>query len=69
VIAPDQGLASMPGAAAKVSPDGHPPGTQLGARPLLGMSVALTLAALAWGFVNFGVMLWLPASLIAGGRA
>lgn len=35
----------------------------------LGLSVALTLAALAWGFVNFGVMLWLPASLIAEGRS
>jgi putative MFS transporter len=33
------------------------------------MSIALTLAALAWGFVNFGVLLWLPASLIAGGRS
>ena len=33
------------------------------------MTIALTLAALAWGFVNFGVMLWLPASLIAEGRS
>src|SRR5579871_3685310 len=38
-------------------------------RPLLGMGSALTLAALAWGFVNFGVLLWLPASLIAEGRS
>ena len=38
-------------------------------RPLLGMGTALTLAALAWGFVNFGVLLWLPASLIAEGRS
>jgi MFS transporter, putative metabolite:H+ symporter len=38
-------------------------------RPLFGMSVALTLAALAWGFVNFGVLLWLPASLIGEGRS
>jgi putative MFS transporter len=37
--------------------------------PGLGLSVALTLAALAWGFVNFGVLLWLPASLIAEGRS
>jgi putative MFS transporter len=40
-----------------------------GARPLLGLSVALTLAALAWGFVNFGVLLWLPGSLMASGRS
>ena len=37
--------------------------------PRLGLSVALTLAALAWGFANFGVLLWLPASLIAEGRS
>lgn len=38
-------------------------------RPLLGLSVALTLAALAWGLVNFGVLLWLPGSLMAAGRS
>lgn len=42
---------------------------RLNYRPLLGMGAALTLAALAWGFVNFGVLLWLPASLIAEGRS
>ncbi len=44
-------------------------GAQVTSRPVLGLSVALTLAALAWGFVNFGVLLWLPASLIAEGRS
>jgi len=38
-------------------------------RPLLGLGIALTLAALAWGFVNFGVLLWLPGSLMAAGRS
>lgn len=38
-------------------------------RPLLGLGVALTLAALAWGLVNFGVLLWLPGSLMAAGRS
>lgn len=38
-------------------------------RPLLGLIVALTLAALAWGLVNFGVLLWLPGSLMATGRS
>ena len=46
--------------------------SQSGARPRsvlqLGLSAALTLAALAWGFVNFGVLLWLPGTLIAEGR-
>jgi putative MFS transporter len=36
---------------------------------LLGTGVALTLAALAWGFVNFGILLWLPSSLVAEGRS
>ncbi len=27
------------------------------------------MAALAWGFVNFGVLLWLPSSLVAEGRS
>jgi putative MFS transporter len=36
---------------------------------LFGTSVALTLAALAWGFVNYGVLLWLPTTLAAEGRS
>jgi putative MFS transporter len=32
-------------------------------------TVALTLGALAWGLVNFGVLLWLPSSLVAEGRS
>jgi MFS transporter, putative metabolite:H+ symporter len=35
----------------------------------VGTTIALTLAALAWGFVNFGVLLWLPSSLVAEGRS
>jgi putative MFS transporter len=35
----------------------------------LGTGIALTLAALAWGFVNFGVLLWLPSYLVAEGRS
>jgi len=38
-------------------------------RPLLGLAAALTLVALAWGFVNFGVLLWLPGNLMAKGRS
>jgi MFS transporter, putative metabolite:H+ symporter len=34
----------------------------------LGTTVALTVAALSWGFVNFGLLLWLPGELIAEGR-
>lgn len=35
--------------------------------PLLDRTLALNLAALAWGLVNFGVLLWTPASLKAAG--
>lgn len=35
----------------------------------LGVTGALTLAALAWGLVNFGILLWLPSALIAEGRS
>jgi putative MFS transporter len=38
-------------------------------QPLLGVTIALTLAALAWGFANFGILLWLPAALVAEGRS
>ncbi|HVW07907.1 MAG TPA: MFS transporter [Bryobacteraceae bacterium] len=35
----------------------------------MGLVIALTLTALAWGFVNFGVLLWLPGSLVAEGKS
>jgi putative MFS transporter len=35
----------------------------------LGLTLALTLAALAWGFVNFGLLIWLPDALVAQGRS
>jgi putative MFS transporter len=41
-----------------------------GNRPrLLGITSALTLAALAWSLVNFGVLLWLPSALVAEGQS
>jgi MFS transporter, putative metabolite:H+ symporter len=38
-------------------------------RKLLGLTFALTLTALCVGFVNFGVLLWLPGSLMHEGRS
>src|SRR5204862_7521930 len=35
----------------------------------LGITTALTLAAMAWGLVNFGLLLWLPTALVAEGRS
>jgi putative MFS transporter len=34
----------------------------------LGTTAALTIAALAWGLLNYGVLLWLPGELMAEGR-
>ncbi|MDB5707548.1 MAG: transporter [Sphingomonas bacterium] len=36
-------------------------------RKLAGKLAALTIAALTWGLVNFGLLLWLPADLVAKG--
>jgi putative MFS transporter len=36
---------------------------------LLGIAGALTLTALAWSLVNFGVLLWLPSALVAEGQS
>jgi MFS transporter, putative metabolite:H+ symporter len=51
------------------SPAIHQAGTRRHVPNLLGTIVALTLAALAWGLVNFGVLLWLPSALVAEGRS
>jgi MFS transporter, putative metabolite:H+ symporter len=37
-------------------------------RRYLGTTVALTVTALSWSFVTFGLLLWLPGELIAEGR-
>lgn len=44
------------------SPDAH-----LWTRGLLGKTAALTVAAVAWGLINFGLLLWLPNDLVAKG--
>jgi putative MFS transporter len=36
-------------------------------RTQLGKTIALSLVALTWGLVNFGLLLWLPANLMAKG--
>jgi putative MFS transporter len=35
----------------------------------IGITWALTLVALAWGLINFGVLLWLPSALVTEGRS
>ncbi|HEX4668069.1 MAG TPA: MFS transporter [Chthoniobacterales bacterium] len=34
---------------------------------LIGKTVALTIAALSWGLINFGLLLWMPNDLVAKG--
>jgi putative MFS transporter len=34
---------------------------------LIGRTAALSIAAIAWGLVNFGLLLWLPSDLVAMG--
>jgi putative MFS transporter len=38
-----------------------------GLRGYLGTTLALSIAALAWGLINFGLLLWMPAHLVARG--
>src|SRR5262252_9285554 len=49
---------------------GRPPVLGNRHRPsLLGITGALTLTALAWSLVNFGVLLWLPSALVGEGQS
>ncbi|PKB25246.1 putative MFS transporter [Novosphingobium kunmingense] len=36
-------------------------------RDMAGTSLALTMLALSWGFINFGILLWLPSDLVESG--
>jgi putative MFS transporter len=49
---------------------GHPhhgPQPKLWTPQLVGRTAALVTAAIVWGFVNFGLLLWLPSDLVAQG--
>lgn len=56
-------------AAEMSAPQAVPAGAPVKARSLIGLTCALTLTALCVGFVNFGVLLWLPGSLMHEGRS
>ena len=60
--------AAASGAPACTSGPVHPIFPDIDGR-FIGVTAALTLAALAWGLVNFGLLLWLPAVLVAEGRS
>jgi putative MFS transporter len=53
-------------AAAEADDESHAPLPPV-ERRYLGITTALTLAAIAWGLVNFGLLLWLPSALVAAG--
>jgi putative MFS transporter len=53
----------------QATPQSLPAVSPLKIRDLLGVTSALTLTALCVGFVNFGVLLWLPGSLMREGRS
>ena len=52
---------------AAVAPGARPIRHALTGAKLYGKLVALSIAALAWGLINFGLLLWLPADLVAKG--
>lgn len=57
---------------AKAAPAGQqavPAPSPLKIRALLGVTATLTLTAVCVGFVNFGVLLWLPGALMREGRS
>lgn len=43
------------------------PEPKLWTRVLLGKTAALSIAAISWGFINFGLLLWLPHDLVDKG--
>jgi len=45
----------------------HPATEKLWTPGLLGKTAALTTAALGWGLINFGLLLWMPNELVAKG--
>ncbi len=61
---------SFEATAAKPKPtQAVPVASPVNIRKLLGVTFALTLTALSVGFVNYGVLLWLPGSLMREGRS
>jgi putative MFS transporter len=45
----------------------HTPEPKLWTPGLIGKTAALSIASIAWGLINFGLLLWLPSDLVAKG--
>ncbi|MEO7167336.1 MAG: MFS transporter [Spartobacteria bacterium] len=50
-----------------IGADDLTPGPKLWTPALIGKTAALTMAALTWGLINFGLLLWMPNDLVAHG--
>jgi MFS transporter, putative metabolite:H+ symporter len=50
-----------------IEADSHLPDLQLWTPDLIGKTAALSIAALSWGLINFGLLLWLPGALVEHG--
>ena len=61
-------LTAAASSVAPPEPESHAPVPPV-THGFLGITTALTLAAMAWGLVNFGLLLWLPSALVAEGRS
>ena len=61
------GSVVTPKASGAVGTPGALPAVEPVRRRQAGATAALTVIALAWGLVNFGLLLWLPAELVARG--
>ncbi len=46
---------------------GHNPEPGLWTTELIGKTIGLSVLAVAWGLINFGLMLWLPGELVSKG--
>jgi putative MFS transporter len=60
------GAVAAPAADVDEDAGGHAPLPPTG---FAGTTAALTLLALSWGLVNFGLLLWLPSELVAEGNS
>src|ERR1044071_2522477 len=60
------GAVAMPPGDVGEDAGGHAPLPPTG---FAGTTTALTLLALSWGLVNFGLLLWLPSGLVAEGNS
>jgi putative MFS transporter len=65
----DNAFADADGGRPDLPPQTHQPSASAVLPAGFGLTAALTMAALAWSLVNFGVLLWLPSALVGQGQS